>query len=86
MKKMEIYQVYMEGGNDCYKITVPAESKAAAIKYVEGNGEVVAVKKETGRPIDLLKLSVDLKNSGWGQTEIDIVTRALFQVLKETIN
>ena len=41
---MKKYMVYLDDGRDCYKVAVPAANEKAARKYVEGNGEVIAVK------------------------------------------
>lgn len=43
MKKLHVYTVYMDDG-DAFRVTVPAESEAAAREYVAGNGDVIAVK------------------------------------------
>lgn len=82
MKKnnMTVYAVYLDDGEFCYKIVVPAFTKEDAIKYVEGNGEVIAIKEPEVQDIDITNLAITLKSNGWGQLEIDIITRALMQV------
>ena len=82
MKKnnMTVYTVYLDDGRDCYKITVPAFTKADAIKYVEGNGEVIAIKESELQDINLEYLADTLANNAWGQMEIDVITRVLEQV------
>lgn len=81
MKKMTVYDVYLDDGRDALKVTVPAESQKAAEQYVEGNGEVVAIRKNPDiQDIDLHFLAETLGRNGWGKTEIDIITRALVQV------
>ena len=52
MKKLHVYTVYMDDG-DTFKVTVPAESEAAARKYVAGNGDVIAVKDAPLQDIDI---------------------------------
>lgn len=42
MKKMNIYDLYMDDGHSTFKVTVPAFSKKDAKEYVQGNGDVVA--------------------------------------------
>lgn len=60
--------VYMDDGRDCFKVAV----------YVEGNGEVISVKDVTKDfPISLDKVAQALKNAGFGQIEIDLITRCL---------
>lgn len=44
MKKLHVYDVYCDDGAAVIKVTVPAESKKSAAEYVQGNGEVVAIK------------------------------------------
>ena len=39
MKKMSVFDLYMDDGEATYKVTVPAFSKKDAKAYVEGNGE-----------------------------------------------
>lgn len=80
MKKMNIYDMYMDDGHNMFKVTVPAFSKKDAKEYVEGNGEVVAIKPSELQDIDLNCLADTLKRSGWGQQEVDVITRALAQI------
>ena len=82
---MKIYTVYLEDRDDCYKLTIPAFSKEQAIQYTAGNGEVIAIKENTKEnddltDIDCQHLASTLKANGWGQMEIDTITRALFFV------
>lgn len=80
MKKMNVYDLYMDDGHNTFKITVPAFSKKDAKEYVEGNGEVVAIKPSELQDIDLNCLADTLKRNAWGQQEIDVITRALAQI------
>lgn len=79
-KKMTVYTVYMDDGRNCFKITIPAFSKGEAISYVDGNGEIIAVKESDLKNIDIGCLADTLLNGGWGQLEIDVITRALTMV------
>ena len=79
MKDFHVFDVYLDDGDHAYKVTVPAENKTSAIKYTEGNGEVIAV-KEKDIKLSTYKLAQDLKCSGWGQAEIDTLTRLVYQV------
>ena len=86
MKKMTVYDVYLDAGRDALKVTVPAENQKAAEQYVQGNGEIVAIRKNPDiQDIDLRCLADTLSRGGWGQMEIDIITRALVQVGLERI-
>lgn len=81
MKKMSIYDVYIDDGRNAMKITVPAESQKAAEQYCKGNGEIVCARlNPTIQNIDLDCLAGTLRSHGWGKLEIDIITRALAQV------
>ena len=61
---MKKYMVYMDDGRDCFKVAVPANNEKTARKYVEGNGEVIAVKDITEDfPISLDKVAQALKNA-----------------------
>lgn len=79
MKKMNVYDLYMDDGHSTFKVTVPATSVKSAKEYVQGNGDVVAVKSSELQDIDLNCLADTLKRSGWGQQEVDVITRALAQ-------
>lgn len=75
---MKKYMVYMDDGRDCFKVAVPAINEKAARKYVEGNGEVVAVKDITeDYPISLDKVVNALKVANFGQIEINLISRCL---------
>lgn len=78
MKKFTVYNVYLDDGDNVYKIVVPAESEKEAAEYCEGNGEIIAVKKnDLDYSIDTATLASYLLNGGWGKTEVDIITRTL---------
>lgn len=79
MKKMDVYDVYMDDGHNTFKVTVPATSVKSAKEYVQGNGDVVAVKPSELQDIDIGFLADTLKRAQWGQQEIDVITRALAQ-------
>lgn len=76
MKKFTVYNVYLDDGDNVYKIVVPAENEEEAAKYCEGNGEVIAVKKND-YSIDTAALADYLRRGGWGKTEVDVITRTL---------
>lgn len=77
MKKLTVYNVYLDDGKSVFRVTVPAASKKEAADYVQGNGDVVAIKPADLQGIDLDALADTLKRAQWGQMEIDIITRAL---------
>lgn len=79
MKKFHIYDIYIDDGHDVFKCHIPAESKKAALEYVAGNGEVVAVKDCVIQDISIQTLANTLSRNGWGQMEIDVITRCLIQ-------
>ena len=60
------------------KVAIPAKSEKDARDYVNGNGEVIAVKDVTDRyPIDAGYVAKALINAGFGQTEVDLIKRTL---------
>lgn len=77
MRKLNVYDVYLDDGHDVFKCTVPTESKTAAKKYTAGNGEVVAVKDCVLQDIDTNCLADTLRGNGWGQMETDVIVRVL---------
>ena len=75
---MRKFIVYLDDGRDCYKIAVPAKDKKEAVKFCEGNGEVISVKDVTDDvPISLDYVSNALTHAGFGQIEIDFILRTL---------
>ena len=75
MKQFKIYEVYMDDGRDCFKVTVPAQTKQGAIDYVNGNGEIIAIREsESLKDIDVDCLTDTLLKTGWGRSEIDVIT------------
>lgn len=75
---MKKYMVYIDDDGDCFKVAIPAENETAARKYVEGNGEVIAVKDVTkDYPISSYKISEALRNSHFKPVEIDFIVRCL---------
>ena len=75
---MRKYMVYIDADQDTLKIAVPANSVKAAKQYVEGNGEVVAVKDITEDfPIRADYVADALKAAGFGSIETDLIIRTL---------
>lgn len=81
MKTFKVYDVYMDDGRDVFKVVIPAESKQAATKAVSGNGEVVKIRENAMvQNIDCNALADTLRKDGWGDTEIQVITRTLAAV------
>ena len=55
MKKLHVYDVYLDDGRDCFKVTVPAENKKDAEAFTAGNGEVIATGGEVYNTIASVK-------------------------------
>lgn len=78
---MKKYMVYLDDGKDCYKLAIPAKDEKAAREYVQGNGEVIAIKEVTSEfPISADKVAQALQNADFGEYEIDFITRALQEI------
>ena len=74
---MKKYFVYMDDGKDVYKIAVPAENEDKAREFVNGNGEVIAV-KEINCLIETEKVAEALISSQqFDDTQMDLIIRAL---------
>ena len=74
------YVVYMEDSIDVFKLHVPAENEKKAREFVQGNGEVLMVKRgerTIESPISMNMIVSALQNHHFGQMEIDLITRAL---------
>ena len=77
-KKYYVYVEESKDRKDVMKLAVPARNEDEAMEYVEGNGEVIAIKDVTDRkPISVQKVGCALALYGFGQTEIDLITRTL---------
>lgn len=75
---MKKYMVYLDDGETCFKIAVPAINEKKAKEYVTGNGNVIAIRDISEEfPIDLDKVAQALRLAHFGQTEIDLITRCL---------
>ena len=81
IKMKKAYVVYLDDGTETFKLNIPAENKSKALKYVEGNGQVISCLPSQDRtpenPISLDCVAKALKNASFGQMEIDLITRAL---------
>lgn len=77
MKKLNIYDVYLYDGHSTFKCTIPAESITAAQKYVARNGIIITIRHCSLQDIDTNCLADTLRRDGWGQAEIDVITRTL---------
>ena len=75
---MKKYFVYLDDGKDAYRIAVPANNEKEAKDFCEGNGEVVGIKDVTEKyPISKDKVAEALFSNGFGDIEVDLITRAL---------
>ena len=73
--------VYLDDGDNVYKLAIPAKDEKAAREYVQGNGEVVAVKELESRDlISAERVAQALENANFGKYEIDFITRALQEI------
>lgn len=79
--KMRKYMVYMDDGKDCFKLAVPAEDRKGAQKFVQGNGEVIAIKDVSEDfPLSSSKVFIALERAGFSEIEIDYIVRALREI------
>ena len=84
MKKFNVYKVFVEDGEDVYKILVPATDEKDAESYCQGSGDIIATTKANPdkdvTDICISALAETLSRSHWGQQEIDVITRTLIRV------
>lgn len=75
---MKKFKIFLESGNDCFKVFVPARNEKEAREFVEGNGEVIAIKEVTEEfPISAECVGRALAQFGFGAAEMDLITRTL---------
>lgn len=79
MTRLNTYSVYIDDGENVYKIATPGESEEQAAQYWKGNGEVIAV-KELNKIICTTEIWDALENAGYDHEYCDLVTRALNMV------
>ena len=75
--QLKIYNVYMEDGENVFKVVVPAANEKEALDYVQGNGDVIAFKENLELSINIENLTSDLKATGWRQDALDLITRTI---------
>ena len=74
------YFVYIDDGENVFRIAVAAVCEEAAMGFCEGNGEIVAVRDVTDDfPIDVGKVRSALSNAGCGEPEMDFICRSLVE-------
>ena len=82
--RVNAYAVYMDDGRDAFKVIVPATTEKEARNYVDGNGEVIAV-KEVDIPLHVGKIADALLAAHFGRQEVDVVTRIINGYYKNII-
>ena len=78
---MKRFMVYLDDGDNVYKLAIPAKDEKTACEYVQGNGEVIAVKEVEAKDlVSAERVAQALKNADFGKYEIDFITRALQEI------
>ena len=78
---MKRFMVYLDDGDNVYKLAIPAKDEKTAREYVHGNGEVIAVKEVEAKDlISAERVAQALENANFGKYEIDFITRALQEI------
>ena len=78
MKRLRKYIVYVDGGDICFKIAVPAVNKLKAEEYCCRNGHVIAVIDITDEHlIPIEKVCAALSNANFSETDIQLIQRTL---------
>ena len=72
------YMVYLDDGQQAFRIAVPAPDEDAAKEFVAGNGDVVAIRDVSeDYMIKADRVSSALAAAGFSDVEIDYVVRTL---------
>lgn len=78
---MKKYMVYLDDGNNVFKLAIPANSESDVREYVRGNGEIIAIKDVTSDyPISMPKVRAALKDADFGDYEIDFISRVITDI------
>lgn len=78
---MKKYMVYLEDRDNVYRVPVPASDPQDAIKWTDGNGDLVAVKDVTGDyQIRTERVAEALLRSGFTSIETYFLTTALARI------
>ena len=65
---MKRFMVYLDDGDNVYKLAIPAKDEKAAREYVQGNGEVIAVKEVEAKDlISAERVAQALENANFGK-------------------
>lgn len=76
--KMRKYMVYVDDGEEVYKVAVPAETEDDARAYVAGNGEIIALRDVTdSMTISAYDVQRALAEYGVDKLARDMIYRAL---------
>ena len=75
---MRIFTVYLEAGDNLFKVLIPAECEEEAMEQCIGNGEVIAVKDVTSNHrFDTVELWKTLEQAGYDKEKIQLLDRLL---------
>lgn len=75
---MRIFTVYLEDGDNVYKVLVPAENEEAAKEQANGNGDIVTIKDSTSENrFDTPELWGILEKAGYDKKKIQLLDRLL---------
>lgn len=75
MKHTNLYYVYLDDGDTCFKVPVPADNAKAAAAYTAGSGEVIAIKEDKTTVIDPGRVYDLLTSGGMSRYEAEVVMR-----------
>ena len=81
MKKYKPYVVYIEKDDQTIKLYVPAMSAKDARKYVEGSGEIVALKEAPGTMPSAEKVDEAMRKDGCSKAECQLIMYLMAQTV-----
>lgn len=75
MKKVKLYNVYVDDGEITFRVTVPASTTKEAADYVRGNGEIVAIKEDKETVINDSDVYDAMRAAGFSRNLAEVVMR-----------
>lgn len=83
---MKIFKVIFEDNGGVYRVYIPAKTIKQLKEEYGGNGDIISITDVTNQyPICIETLIKSLKVMGYGQVEIDIISRTLQHTLDNII-
>lgn len=81
---MKLFEMIIDDGKDIFKTWIAAKNKKAAMEEIKGNGNIEKITDVTQiYTISLEKLEIDLRTSGWGVGERELICALICEHLEK---